>query len=329
MPETSRYQHATFDTLHNRLRVTANLVAQTALRIGAGRASDVVSNDLPVLRDGRNRPFVPGASLKGAFRSQLEALLRAIAPAPATAAFSELDALIAVITKAKNGDKTIDTQIDRLPRQRWVLDFGQMEDRTKKIGQFKQVAAEKELADTQLSRVILRSSSLIDLTFGSPELAGRLFFKDALVDEQFWFDTFEVRNGVAINRDTETVEGSLLYDYEVVPAGTQFSFALTLEHAADWQLGMVLLGLRTWQRGGVQIGGFRSRGLGYIVLDNLALEYREVKPRDVDSALRLFCDCETLEAIGLAPEDDTLDEERWLKAFRKELGALTKEDDRA
>lgn len=329
MPETSRFQHATFDTLHNRLRISASLVAQTALRIGAGRASDVVSNDLPVLRDGQNRPFVPGASLKGAFRSQIEALLRAVVPAPATAEFNELDALTAAIIKAKDGGRAIDTQIDQLPSQPWVLDFKQIEDRTKKIGQFKQAAAEKNLTDAQLSRVILRTSSLIDLTFGSPELAGRLFFKDALVDERFWFDTFEVRNGVAINRDTETVEGSLLYDYEVVSAGTQFSFSLTLEHAADWQLGMVLLGLRSWQRGGVQIGGFRSRGLGYVTLDDVALEYREVRPHDVDSALRMFCDDDTLKSLGLTPADNTLDERRWLQAFRDELLALTKEDNHA
>src|SRR5438477_13163565 len=72
-----------FAVLRNRLVVTGDLVALTALRIGAGRASDVTGNDLPVLRDALGSPFVPGASLKGAFRARLEALIRAVAPAEA------------------------------------------------------------------------------------------------------------------------------------------------------------------------------------------------------------------------------------------------------
>jgi CRISPR type IV-associated protein Csf2 len=167
---------------------------------------------------------------------------------------------------------------------------------------------------------------LIDLTFGSPELAGRLFFKDALVDENFWFETFEVRNGVAINRDTETVEGSLLYDYEVVPAGTRFDFALTLENAADWQLGMILLALRAWQQDGVQIGGFRSRGLGYVKLDITKKEYHAVQQGDVDSALRMICDAETLQAIGITTAEEAINEADWLKAFRKQLTDLAQQE---
>ena len=60
MATESRYS---FATLHNCLRVTGTLVAQTALRIGAGRSSEVTGTDLPVLRDARGRPLIPGASI--------------------------------------------------------------------------------------------------------------------------------------------------------------------------------------------------------------------------------------------------------------------------
>jgi CRISPR-associated RAMP protein (TIGR02581 family) len=240
MTPPSLYAHASFEAFRNRLRVTGELVSQTALRIGAGRDTDVVGNDLPVLRDGQDRPFIPGASLKGAFRARLESLVRAVAPGQA-------------------------------------LDLEQLEARTRTdIAKLK----ERDLSDEQLSERIWQRSTLIDLTFGSPELAGRLFFKDALVQEDVWFDQFEIRNGVVLNRDTETAEEGLLYDYEVVPAGTRFDFHLILEQAADWQLGMVMLALRPWERGDVQIGGFRSRGLGYVKLDNLVCTYHTVETVD-------------------------------------------------
>ena len=60
-----------FATLRNRLTVRGTLVARTALRVGAGRASGVVGNDLPVLRDALGHPFVPGASIKGTLRARL------------------------------------------------------------------------------------------------------------------------------------------------------------------------------------------------------------------------------------------------------------------
>ncbi len=326
MPQLPPDQYATFDTLRNRLRVTGTLVAQTALRIGAGRASDVVGNDLPVLRDGRNRPFIPGASLKGAFRARLEALIRTVIPAPEAVELPQLDDLLRKLERVGDDAATIDAHVRQMAPYRAVLDFQQIEERTRRIGQFKQAELARRLSDKQLSQIICRCASLIDLTFGSPELAGRIFFKDAQVDEGFWFDTFEVRNGVAINRDTETVEGSLLYDYEVVPAGTRFHFALTLENAADWQLGMVLVALKAWQNGDVQLGGFRSRGLGYVQLVDPVYDHHQVQPGDVDSVLRLVCDAGTLEAMGVAPASGAIDEAAWLKAFREQLSALAREE---
>jgi len=218
-----------FAALQNRLVVHGNLVALTALRIGAGRSSNIIGNDLPVLRDALNAPFVPGASLKGAFRARVEALIRAIH----------------------------DDQARDLPGIE-----AHMRDAITPLIQ----ANRADENDSGLSEKIWNKSTLIDLTFGAPWIAGRIFFKDALVDRALWFDQYEIRNGVALNRDTETVEQGLLYDYEVVPAGVRFGFELVLENAAPWQLGMVLLALRPWQNGDVQIGGFRSRGLGHVQL---------------------------------------------------------------
>ncbi len=259
MPDELDYS---FAALRNRLTVRGELVALSGLRIGAGRDSGVVGNDLPVLRDAFERPFIPGASLKGAFRARVEALIHSAAPDQAR-------------------------------------DLGAIERR------MRDGMAEKQDAE------IWRESTMIELTFGAPWIGGRIFFKDAPVKADLWFGQFEVRNGVALNRDTETVEQGLLYDYEVVPAGTRFDFELTLEHAADWQLGMVLLALQPWERGEMQIGGFRSRGLGHVRLEGVTYSYITLRPGNADDVLAF------LDGAGDAPTTEQIT--AWKQAFREEL----------
>lgn len=251
-----------FAALRNRLTITGDLVAQTALRIGAGRDSSVIGNDLPVLRDSLGAPLIPGASLKGAFRARIEALIRTVAPDQAS-------------------------DIQQIERRMREEDWGKDEQ-------------------------VWSQSTLIDLTFGAPWLASRLFFKDALVDRSLWFGQFEIRNGVALNRDTETVEQGKLYDYEVVPAGTSFAFTLVMENADNWQLGMILLALQPWQRGEVQIGGFRSRGLGYIQLQHVKQHFVALRPHDADAVLALLEQADTR-------EPDEVLVKSWHDAFRDKL----------
>ncbi len=263
MPEAANYS---FAALRNRLTARGELVALTGLRIGAGRATNVIGNDLPVLRDALGRPFIPGSSLKGAFRARIEGLIRSVAAGEAR-------------------------------------DFETIEQVMRRMAQQPNSPSDEEL---------WQQSTMIELTFGAPWLAGRLLFKDALVRSDLWFNQFEVRNGVALNRDTETVEEGLLYDYEVVPAGTRFDFELALENGTDWQLGMVVLGLQPWLRGEMQIGGFRSRGLGYVRLEQVSYAFAELRPGDADSLLTFLDD-------SSVPSPDPTTLERWKQAFRDEL----------
>lgn len=267
MPNSSIHS---FAALHNRLTVRGVLTALTALRIGAGRESDVIGSDLPVLRNALGRPFIPGASLKGAFRARLEGLIRTVAESE-------------------------------------VRDFKEIEDRMRK--------GMAEQPDDE----IWKQSTMIELTFGAPWLAGRILFKDAMIDPDFWFGQFEVRNGVALNRDTDTVEQGLLYDYEVVPAGMRFDFELVMENATDWQLGMIVLGLQPWIRGEMQLGGFRSRGLGYVQLDNVSYDFVELRPGDAESLLAFLDDTHTH-----TPDSTTID--AWKRAFRDELQRRAKQE---
>lgn len=276
---------SSFAALHNRLTVSGMLEAKTAMRIGAGRDIEVMGNDLPVLRDARGRPIIPGASLKGAFRARLEALIRTVRPDQALD-LNQLEARVQELRAWRAEDQTM----QELRAQRKVVE-----------------------ADRHYTQHVRGILTLIDRTFGAPWIAGRVFFRDAPVDETLWFDQFEVRNGVAIDRDTETVSDSKLYDYEVVPAGTRFLFSLTAENLRAWQLGMLLLGLAPWQRAEVQIGGFRSRGLGHVGLigpgGQTAPELRFVKVCGVESVLALLGNAD-------APKPVTDEQSRrWRAAF--------------
>lgn len=67
-----------FHLFRHRTRIVGEIECVSALRVGAGRSSDGLGTDLPILRDARGVPVIPGASIKGVVRSQVEALLRAV-----------------------------------------------------------------------------------------------------------------------------------------------------------------------------------------------------------------------------------------------------------
>jgi CRISPR/Cas system CSM-associated protein Csm3 (group 7 of RAMP superfamily) len=77
---------------------------------------------------------------------------------------------------------------------------------------------------------------------------------------------YQERNGVAIDRDTETVSGTKLYDFQVVPADTPFQFQAVMENATNWELGLLMVGLSQFEQGQIPLGGGRSRGLGMVEL---------------------------------------------------------------
>jgi CRISPR-associated RAMP protein (TIGR02581 family) len=313
-----------FAALHNRLIICGTLVARAALRIGAGRASELTGSDLPVLRDAQGRPLIPGASLKGMLRARAEALIRAVVPITFETDFSQLERVLKDLKAVKEEDAQDKKQLQQIRRDILhhvapddaVLDVEQLETRTSAVQKFRRdyrAQFRQDISDSDYSNLIWKLSTMIDLTFGSPQLAGRLFLKDAHVDERFWFEQFEVRNGVAINRDTETVEQGLLYDYEVVPAGTRFHFALTLENAAAWQRGLVVLLLKPWERGEVQVGGFRSRGLGYVQLEEMNMQHITV--REVADVVKLL----NGGTENMSDEQMKQQVAQWIQAFEKVL----------
>jgi len=221
-----------FDAFENRLELHGVLTAETALRIGAGRSTRVTGSDLPVIRDAADRPFIPGASFKGALRARLEALLRGVGG----------DALACYPTD----------------NERWCLTANEMD-------KLRKQARQKKWTDERFSREVVDKHCWACLLFGSPWLASTVQIRDLPVSS-LWVGQYQVRDGVAIDRDTETAREGLLYDYEVVPAGTQFDCLIVVDNAKDWQLGLLFVGLDEFMEGRAALGGGRSRGLGAVRL---------------------------------------------------------------
>jgi CRISPR-associated RAMP protein (TIGR02581 family) len=265
-----------FDRFENRLTVAGSLVTQTGFRIGAGKSTEPVGTDLPLIKDALGRPFIPGSSFKGVLRGEVERMVRAV---------------------------VTDTSGACIPT-------GQDQERCISRRRIAQLRDQHRGDDKGLAQAIQDESCLVCLTFGSPWLASHVQVRDLLVDEASWFGQFQVRDGVAIDRDKGTVAQHLLYSYETVPAGTRFDCHIVLENADDWQRGLLWIGLRSFLQGDAALGGFTSRGLGWVKLEDY--ELRLVKPEGDVGAL-----IDALVGNGaLVSEDDT---KEWVQALKAKL----------
>lgn len=266
MPDTSLSVTA-FDTLQSRLRFSGVLTARTGLRIGIGRDNDVAGRDLPVMRDASGRPFIPGASFKGALRAQLEAALRGLA---SDAEYQRTRLACFVLEREGRciPDDTIKNWRKELARD----------------------AKTRPMIEQEVARRVLRDSCLICQTLGSTWLASHVAIRDLTVDPALWFGQFEVRQGVSLDRDTETAREGLLYNFETVPAGTRFLLEIEADNLLPWQQGLLLLGLAPFVRGEASLGGARSRGLGQVILTDAVWSSWELGPSRAASVIGLLRD---------------------------------------
>jgi CRISPR-associated RAMP protein (TIGR02581 family) len=80
------------------------------------------------------------------------------------------------------------------------------------------------------------------------------------------------RDGVGINRDTETAEDKVKYDFEVLEKGAEFEFAMHLENVGTSDLAFLYILLKEMQQG-AHLGGKKARGLGLVKLEVRKAQY--------------------------------------------------------
>lgn len=235
-----------FDTFKNRLEIIGTLTTVTALRISAGRSSEPIGSDLPVIKDALGNPLIPGSSFKGAMRSRLESFLRGIDLS--LAGNPAIEAEWSITNERMNGDNGIKKEVEQ------ELEQYPQEERAAK-------------RDSLLTQKIIDETDFASLLFGSPWIASKFQVRDLTVVENSWFGQYQERDGVSIDRDTETAADGKLYDFQVVPAGTRFEFKAIVENAEEWELGLLMVGLHQFETEQIPLGGGRSRGLGVVKLD--------------------------------------------------------------
>jgi CRISPR-associated RAMP protein (TIGR02581 family) len=235
-----------FDTFTGRLRLEGRLTTRTALHIGAGGSGDPLGTDLPVVRDGSGRPYIPGSSLKGVLRSAAEALFHGApfadrAPRPPLSACRIMAGLPCVTHQF----------VEEVRKEKEAENRARM-DPTRPADVSRMVA-----------ETVWAESCTICRLFGSLELASRVRFPDLpLADENL--PPLELRNGVGIDRDKGLAADRVLYDFEAVPPGTSFRLTVVLDNPDDADAGLLLYLVHELDQGNLALGGKASRGLGLV-----------------------------------------------------------------
>lgn len=227
--------------LQNRYRFTGEIILKTALHIGGGDSEYSVTKS-PVVKLTDKRPYIPGSSLKGVFRSTVER----IAPN---------------ITTVNNCTLYDSESICLTGNQK-------LKDEYQKLRETKEVKDKEELLVKFLDEHLCETCKL----FGSPWQAAKVSFSDAVVSEP-WAEVFEARDGVGIDRDSQKAVDTAKFDFEAVPAGTGFEFSLQGENLNERELGLLAIGLLEMAEGMVPLGGLTSRGLGQCYLALRRIEF--------------------------------------------------------
>lgn len=233
--------------LHNRYCFEGELELVTALRISSGNASD--ETDAPFIRTFDKTPYIPGSSLRGAIRSEVERILASVG----TTAGLKSCTLFEEDCCAEKARKFL-LELDKNERN--------------------QDTHEKNTKNERIAAIVKDTLCDVCKLFGSTVYASRLTIEDALpVGVEGDKIPKHIRDGVGIDRDTGAAKDGAKFDYEViepVKTGLTFLFKMTAENITvtgdtgnDRKLINLILSLL---KHGLHVGGKRAGGLGKIKL---------------------------------------------------------------
>lgn len=256
--------------LRNRYKFTGRLIMQTALHIGGGKVT-LSHSDSPVVLTPENIPFIPGSSFKGSLRSTVEKLVPSL---PDEAGLFSCG-LIELDEEAEKEEKRNKRRVCSTARQKAIV-------KERRANPGREAEILKEVRNNLCNTCKL---------FGSPYAASCINVNDLYMSKEDWSGIIQIRDGVAIDRDSEKAKDRLKYDFEVVPASAVFKLEITLENATAQDLQILCVGLSDFVYGFGVIGGKRSRGLGACHLDDLqvsALELTDVTENERSKRLKNY-----------------------------------------
>ncbi|ABY35504.1 MAG TPA: CRISPR-associated RAMP protein [Chloroflexus aurantiacus] len=225
-----------FATFASQTRIQAILVMQTALSVSSRLSLEPTGTDMPVIKGPDGLPFIPGSSIKGVVRFQVERILRTWDRRPD---FWACDPFDAPCIPAKKKEQLLND-------------------------------AE---TDQSFAETVWKESCTACRLFGSPWFAGRVAFRDAyLLNPEDLPTLTQIRDGVGIDRDLGTARSGIKYDFETVIPGARFGLEILAENLEEWEIGFLLTVLRLWEEGGIAIGGKTTRGPGWGKLQEIKIQ---------------------------------------------------------
>ncbi len=245
-----------FSIFKNRYFIKADFILENPIHIGKGVSLAPTGTDLPVIKTPEDLPYIPGSSVKGVFRSEFERIIRT---------FESLEIILDANIKLGACNIFVDTE--KCISQ-------------EKLEQLKEKCRENgKINDEKFTREILDNSCTVCKLFGSTEIASRIYFKDMFLNIKDISLKTEIRDGIAIDRDTGTTKKGAKFDYEIVPSKYCFKFEVILENVEIWQVQLFSLMLKEWEKGNIAIGGKKSIGLGFGKLQNI--EIKKIEAKDI------------------------------------------------
>ncbi|MHA1631862.1 MAG: type III CRISPR-associated RAMP protein Csx7 [Candidatus Freyarchaeota archaeon] len=254
-----------FYTFNNRYFIRGELVLDTPIHIGMGVSLEPVGTDLPVIKTPDGKPYIPGSSVKGVLRSEFERILRTLGDNGITIngktvwACNILEEKEKCIFRGEGNEKTRGRSLEKLKEEAR-----------------KEAEEEGKSEDTLLAEKISENLCTACSLFGSTEFGSRVYFKDMFLTSGTPI-RIEIRDGIAIDRDTGTVKEGFKFDYEIIPKGASFGFEMVLENVEEWELGLIGLLIKLWEKGNIALGGKTSTGLGWGTLRNVIVKKVDTK----------------------------------------------------
>ena len=237
-----------FSTFKNKYILTGKIVVLNALHIGSGKETDDRDTPFISLDDDKNF-YIPGSTFRGYLSTKLERFLDSGNGFKIKNNGEELnEADVKLIFGYTNLDK-LETKIN---------DKDNEKDRKLKENN-------RKIQDRIIRK--LNAKNLDEVK----SLAGRIHISDMPVLKNVKYIT---RDGIKIDRNTGATEKRGKFDYDVVPAGTEFDLNIELENIENYQLDLIGLALNDILKdNGDLFGGKTSRGIGKCRLKDLKMKY--------------------------------------------------------
>lgn len=248
----------TFEKLDRIVELTVKYTTLGTLSIGGGDQPQSIV-DSPLMRIG-GEPVIPGSSLKGALRSNLEAIL---------------------------AGQGVDVCVPYTAIPNDIRKSGRTDQYLREIGR---------LNTCRPNANICPICQMFGTAGGAQGLSGHVIVLDARLKDTFDPAILTERAHVAITRDTRAQAGGALVSVEAVDAGVEFSGVIRLINAEDWMVGAILRGLEAL--GYLGIGAKKTSGYGQlqvepqgVIIRKLTTAGWEETPGDLDAYRRAFDTC--------------------------------------